>query len=631
MLLQTILTISSSKNHKTLYNKKMQENIPQLAKLLRSLSLSSTTSAGSGHPTSCLSAADLMAVLFEKYFTYNYTNPLQLSNDRLVFSKGHAAPLFYALYAVAGAIPLEELSTLRKISSRLEGHPTSLFPYTDAATGSLGQGLSVGAGMAYDLLQKFKFQSVPNVYVLLGDGELAEGQIWEAANFSSHYKLKNLIAIADINRLAQSQETMFGHRVEEYQKRFEAFGWDTHLIDGHNIDDITSALESAHNSQKPTILIAKTQKGHGISFLQDKENWHGKALNQEELQNALSELGEVDSSLRFSLRSREELQVSDNSDKSAPLPQYEKGEEIATREVYGKVLANLAMKNNQLYALDADVKNSTFSIDFFKMKEEKFIECFIAEQNMVSVAVGLSRLGNKPFVSTFAAFLTRAADQIRMAVLSHASITFVGSHAGVSIGEDGVSQMGLEDIALFRALPDTIVLQPSDAVSMTNLLEKVSMHKGISYVRTLRPKTKVLYSSDEDFSIGGSSVLKESSEDMLTVAASGITVSEALKAAQRLEEEGIKIRIIDCYSIKPLDTKTLENALTQTSKKIVITVEDHFINGGLGDAVLSEIGQTGAKVYKLGVTHISHSGKKDELMKDAQIDSDAIISLVKSL
>lgn len=599
------------------------------ATLLRFLSLTSTTSAGSGHPTSCLSAADLMAVLFDAYFSYDLDNPLNFNNDRLIFSKGHAAPLFYALYAVAGAFPLEELQTLRKFESRLEGHPTPRFKYTDAATGSLGQGLSVGAGMAYAMKDK----NDAHVYVLLGDGELAEGQVWEAANFSSYYKLHNLIAIADINRLAQSQETMFGHHVAEYDNRFKAFGFETAVIDGHNLEEINDALNraTASSSGKPFVILAKTDKGHGVSFLQDADNWHGKALKKEELEKAVVELGDVDQSLRFNVKKPAQEALREKSDPPRVISlDYQKGMEIATREVYGKELSELGKTDPAIIALDGDVKNSTFSQDFLKDHPRQFIECFIAEQNMVSMAVGLSRLKKKPFVSTFAAFLTRASDQIRMAALSDANICFTGSHVGVSIGEDGASQMGLEDISLFGTIPDSVVVQPTDAVSTAKLLEKLYEREGISYMRTLRPKTAVLYESSDDFIIGGSKILCQSDEDILTIAATGITVHEALKAYEYLEREGIKVRVVDCYSIKPVDKKTLEECLSQTKLKTIITVEDHFVHGGLGDFVLEALSGSGAIIKKLAVDHISRSGTKDELLADAKINAEAIIGTVKA-
>ena len=603
------------------------------AKLLRKLSLESTTIAGSGHPTSCLSAADVMAVLFDSYFSYDLSNPLLLSNDRLIFSKGHAAPLFYALYAVAGAFPFDELKTLRQFTSRLEGHPTPQFLYTDAATGSLGQGLSVGAGMAYFAKQ----QGIKNhVYVLLGDGELAEGQIWEAANFASYYKLHNLVAIADINRLAQSQETMLGHDMETYEKRFNSFGFETIVVDGHNFEEIEQAFEKIQNSKvdKPFALLAKTFKGKGITSVENLDDKHGKALSQEDLEKALSELGPVDESVRFQLKKPQPFtqieETSQNSDKSI-ITEFNIGDEVATREIYGKVLAELALSNPTIYALDGDVKNSTYSQDFLKVYPQRFIECFIAEQNMVSVAVGLSRLGRTPFVSTFAAFFTRAFDQIRMAALSHANIRFVGSHAGVAIGEDGSSQMGLEDIAMFGSLPDSVILQPSDGVSAAKLLEQMSKQSGISYMRTLRSKTPVLYGNDEKFLIGGSKILHQSDTDVLTLVATGITVPEALRAYEELKKESILVRVVDCYSLKPIDEKTMQESVKSTQQPILITIEDHFEHGGLGDLVLNTVTKSKAVVHKMAVRHFSHSGKKEELLDDAQISAKYIVEKVKEL
>ncbi len=617
------------------------------ANLLRKLILTSTTAAGSGHVTSSFSAVELGTVLFDKYFSYDLDNPLSLTNDRFVLSKGHASPLFYGLYAMSGAFPLEDLQTLRKLGSNLEGHPTSHFKYTDAATGSLGQGLSVGNGLAYylkDQRPKTKDQKNPKVFVMLGDGECAEGQVWEAANFASYYKLNNLIAIADINRLGQSQATMFGHQMNNYQKRFEAFGFETVVIKGHNLTEIDNAFTQAveNRTGKPFIILAETVKGKGVSFLEDKDGWHGKALKKEDLEKALAELGEVDESVRFELRKPEVIaSVAKQSDKkiatSSTTPRndilfdFKKGEEVGTREVYGKALSQLAREDERIFSLDADMKNSTFSEDFLKIWPERFIECFIAEQNMVSVAVGLARLGRKPFVSTFASFLTRAADQIRMAAVSRANIAFVGAHVGVSIGEDGPSQMGLEDIALFGTIPDSIVLQPSDVVSMTKLIPHLLSHEHISYLRMLRPKTPVLYENDEEFSVGGSKVLRSTAKDVLTVAATGITVHEALKAQQELEKEGIMIRVIDCYSIKPVDKTTLRFCLSETLKSIIITVEDHYEHGGLGDFVLAAMSERGGTVYKMAVDHISRSGTKDELLSDAKISASAIVQKVKNL
>lgn len=606
------------------------DELQKKAQLLRKWSIISTTEAGSGHPTSCMSAADLMSVLFDKHFTYDLDNPQNPNNDRLIFSKGHAAPLFYSMWAMAGAYPLEDLRTLRKFDSRYEGHPTAEFPFTDAATGSLGQGLSVGAGLAY-IAKKEKRNS--KSFVLLGDGELAEGQVWEAANFASIYKLNNLIAVADINKLGQSQPTMFAHNIEEYVGRFRAFGFEVIAIDGHNIKEIEAAYDAAaHNdTDKPYAIVAKTHKGHGVSFLEDNENFHGKPVPKDNLEKALKELGDIDDSLRFELKKpdAESLEIPKKSTELKP--DYKIDEEIATREIYGKILAELGVTNQNIYALDGDVKNSTFSQDFKKSHPDRFVECFIAEQNMVSVALGMQRVGKVPFVSTFSSFLTRAADQIRMSVLSRGNIKFVGSHAGVSIGEDGASQMGLEDVALFGALPDTVVIHPSDAMSTAKIIPRLVDHVGVSYLRTLRPKTPVLYDANEVFEIGGSKTLRKSEKDVLTIVAAGITVSEALKAYKLLEKEGIVVRVIDCYSIKPIDKDTLQRCISETLKPIIVTVEDHFEHGGLGDFVQSALAEKEAKVYKLAVRKISHSGSKDELLESAGISAAKIVEKVTSL
>lgn len=574
-----------------------------------------------------------MTVLFDKYYTYDLKDPHNIANDRLLFSKGHAAPLFYTLYALSGAFPIDELKTLRKFSSRLEGHPTPHFPYTEAATGSLGQGLSVGSGLAIGLQKERSIEKKAKVYVLLGDGEMAEGQIWEAANFASYYHLDNLIAVADVNGLGQSQATMFGHDGASYAKRFESFGWDSIVIDGHNFDQITAAFDRAIATVgKPVAIIANTKKGKGISFLEDKEGWHGKPLKKEDLEKALTELGDIKDETVFRLRIPKSVPVRSRTAVFPDFPTaYTKGETIGTREVYGTVLAQLGKSDETIIALDGDVKNSTYSQDFQKAFPDRFVECFIAEQNMVSVAAGLSRLGKKPFVSTFAAFLTRAYDQIRMARLSNATISFVGSHAGVSIGEDGASQMGLEDISMFATIPDSVVLHPSDAVSTAKLLSHVAGFSGISYLRTLRSKTPVLYDNSEVFTVGGSKILRYSDADVLTVVAAGITVHEALEAYNRLKKENIAIRIIDAYSIKPIDRETLIKALDQTKQKTIITLEDHFEHGGLGDSVLSAVANHHASVVKLSVTHVSHSGTPEELLADAGIDAAALVKKVREL
>jgi transketolase len=606
-------------------------DLQEKAKLVRKWCMVSTSEAGSGHPTSCLSAADITTALFDRYFTYDLKEPLNLYNDRFVLSKGHAAPLLYTLFGMAGAYPLEELKTLRKFGSQFEGHPVPRYPYAEAATGSLGQGLSVGAGLA--LLAKR--EGLPfKTYVLTGDGELAEGQVWEAANLAAHEKLDNLVAILDINRLAQSQETMFGHQIDEYVNRFRAFDFEVIAIDGHNFEEINHALDLATNNTngKPYAIVAKTFKGRGVSFLENKEGWHGKALKKEELEKALAELAPINDSLRFELKKPQKVELTKKISTPATVDMsFEKDKEYATREVFGEVLVKLAQSNENIYALDGDVMNSTFTEDMKKALPNRFVEGYIAEQNMVSMAVGLSRLGKVPFAATFAAFLTRAADQVRMARVSEANIKFIGSHVGVSIGEDGPSQMGLEDISLFGTIPDTIVLQPCDAITTAALLPKMVEHKGFAYMRTLRSKTPLVYKKEDAFKIGGSSILRQSANDLLTVAATGITVFEALKAADELQKENKSIRVVDIYCIHPIDRDTLAKCLQETKQKILVTVEDHFEHGGMGDFALAALSSIQGEVIKMAVTKISQSGTKDELLDDAGINASHIVKKVKEL
>ena len=616
--------------------KELREKAPSVidleekAKLVRKWCLVSTTEAGSGHPTSCLSAADITTVLFDRYFTYDLANPLNLNNDRFVLSKGHAAPLLYTLFGMAGAYPLEELKTLRKFGSRFEGHPVPKYKYAEAATGSLGQGLSVGAGLAL-VAKREGYGS--KTYVLAGDGELTEGQIWEAANFAAHEKLDNLVAILDINRLGQSQETMFGHRIREYVKKFKAFDFEVITINGHNYEEINQALQATQQPNgKPFAIIAKTFKGYPISFLKNKDGWHGKALKKEELEKALKQLEPINDSLHFELKKPTQTKLPSKAGiTTAQTSSFKQEKEYATREVFGDELAKLAEGNKEIYALDGDVMNSTFTQTFKKAHAERFIECYIAEQNMVSVAAGLSRMGKIPFVATFAAFFTRAADQIRMARVSEANIKFVGSHVGVSIGEDGPSQMGLEDISLFGTVPDCVVLQPCDAVSTAKLVPEMMTHDGFAYMRTLRPKTTLLYKNEDTFDIGGSKVLRQSDNDVLTVAATGITVFEALKAADELQKENLNIRVVDCYSIHPVDATTLKKCLSEMKQKIVITVEDHFEHGGFGDFVAAALSNEQGQIIKMAVQKISQSGTMDELLNDAGINAKHIVAKVKAI
>ena len=626
-------------------------DIPGLAKLIRYYSLVSTTAAGSGHPSSSLSATDLMAVLmFGGFFKFDLDNPQFENNDRLIFSKGHASPLFYSLYAAVGRVSEQELLDLRKFGSKLEGHPTLEFKYTEVPTGSLGQGLSVGVGMALNAkLDKLSYKT----YVLMGDSEVAEGSIWEAAGSASFYKLNNLVGILDVNRLGQSRETMVGHDVDVYKKRFEAFGWEAIVIDGHNLDEIAKAFETAVSRQqtadsKPIVIIGKTLKGKGTSIMEDKEGKHGTALKKEELEVALKELGEVDKKLVGEVDRPEKADSNQQSAVSSQLSavsftDYPKDKPVATRKAYGNALVNIYPAVPNMVAMDGETSNSTFSEFFRKAHPEKYFEMFIAEQNMAGVALGFSRRGKIPFVSTFAAFFSRAFDQIRMSQYADGNIKFVGSHAGVSIGEDGASQMGLEEIAMFRTLLNSVVLYPSDAVSAEKLVYEAAKHHGNVYIQTTRKDTAILYSNKQtadsnqqalvvhDFKIGGSCVLRSSDHDQATVVGAGITLHEALAAYEVLKKEGINIRVIDLYSVKPIDVETLIKAAKET--KVIITVEDHYEAGGIGEAVGAAISRQqsadSCPVYILAVRKMPRSGKPDELLKYEEIDADAIIKKVK--
>jgi len=600
-----------------------------IANQLRIHSIAATTAAGSGHPTSCCSAADLVAALFFGHMRYDPKNPHYHNNDRFILSKGHAAPLLYAAWAETGRFPSELLLTLRQLDSDLEGHPTPRLPFVDVATGSLGQGLAVGVGMALCArLDNLDYRT----YVLLGDGECAEGAVWEAASLAGVNQLNNLVALVDINRLGQSQETAFGHNIAAYKKRFEAFGWRTEEIDGHDMDEIVEVLAAVGLGNQPLVILAKTLKGAGISFIQDKEGWHGKPLNKEEAARAIAELQPTaKSGIGQPIFAPAQLPAPKNdAPASYPPISYKLGDHVATREAFGSALVRIGEVDPRVVALDGDTKNSTYSDKFFKKFPNRSAECFIAEQNIVGVATGYSTRGKVPFAATFACFFARAYDQIRVGAISMANIKLVGSHVGVSIGEDGASQMGLEDIAMMRAVAGSVVLYPSDAVSTEKLMDQMAATKGIAFLRTSRPKTPVIYNNDEQFSIGGAKVLRQSGGDKVTVVAAGVTLNEALKAADALKNEGIGITVIDAYSVKPLGKDIILSAARATNNT-VITVEDHYAEGGIGDAVAGELSVEGVKVHKLAVRELPHSGKPEELLAKYGIDSAAIIQKVKSL
>jgi transketolase len=617
-------------------NQDLIESLQSMGNRLRIHSITATSEAGSGHPTSCMSAADLVAAVFFYAMRYEVSNPKNPTNDRFVLSKGHAAPLLYAAWAEAGAFPVERLKTLRQFTSDLEGHPTPRLPWVEVATGSLGQGPSCAVGMS--LNSKYVDKIGNRVFVLMGDGEAAEGSVWEAAEIASYYKLDNLVGILDVNGLGQSQRTMYGHDIEVYRRRFEAFGWKTMAIDGHDVHQIVEALDEAMSvKDQPAMIVAATKKGKGVSFIEDKDGWHGKALKKgEEMDRAIAELKDKAAGGGLKMKSPEgrrpdaRATASPASESSGAATVYEIGQEVATREVYGEALARLGYENPKVVALDGDTKNSTYSEKFMKAHPDRFFESFIAEQNMVSAAVGFGALGKIPFASTFACFLTRAYDQIRMAAISQANLKLCGSHAGVSIGEDGPSQMALEDLAMMRAIESSTVLYPSDAVSTENAVRLAAAAHGIFYIRTTRPKTPVIYAADEKFEAGKSKVVRESDDDKLTVVAAGVTLFEALAAYEQLKGDGIAVRVIDIFSVKPVDEETLRAAGGATGN-LMLAVEDHSAEGGIGDAVAGAVSPVGIRVDKLGVREVPRSGKPDELLAAYGINRTAIVEKVKSL
>ena len=606
-----------------------------VATRLRIESIRATTAAGSGHPSTCCSAAEIVAALFFAEMRFDPKRPQDPDNDRFVLSKGHAAPLLYAAWAEAGAFDRADLMKLRQIGSDLEGHPTPRLPFVDVATGSLGQGLAAAVGMA---LNAHRIGSAYRTYVLLGDGETAEGSVWEAANVAAHHELSNLCAVTDVNALGQSQPTAFGHDMEAYARRWTAFGWNAVVIDGHDIPALLDAFDQARRAtDRPTMILARTVKGKGVSFVEGLNGWHGRPLKKDEEARAIAELNAqfvadgggpdaappaVQPPPRTS--AREPLGRNEVS-----APAYKIGDSVATREAYGTALVKLGEVEPRVVVLDADVKNSTFSEKFEKVFPGRFYENFIAEQAMVGAAMGLASRGAIAFPSTFACFLTRAYDFIRMAAISRLNVKLAGSHAGVSIGEDGPSQMALEDLAMMRAEPNIAVLYPCDAVSTERLVVEAAYHEGPVYIRTSRPKTPVIYGPDERFPVGGCKVLCSSASDVATVVGAGVTLFEALKAYDELKKAGIAIRVIDLYSVQPIDEAALRQAAAATGGRIV-TVEDHYAGGGIGEAVAAAT--TGvATVRILAVRDIPRSGKPEELLDRFGISSRHIVDSVRAM
>jgi transketolase len=608
----------------------------ELGQQLRVDSVRSSTSAGSGHPTSSMSAADLMAVLVGRHLRYDWDNPENPANDHLIFSKGHASPLLYSIYKAVGVVSDEELMTgYRRLGARLEGHPTPVLPWVDVATGSLGQGLPDGVGVA--LAGKYLDELPYRVWVLCGDSEMAEGSIWEALDKAAYYKLSNLVAIVDINRLGQRGPTEHEWDTDTYRRRATAFGARAFVIDGHDVAAIDRTLAEAGDlsGDQPTVILARTIKGRGFTEVEDKENWHGKPFPAEMAERAVIELGgERNLLVRGPLPDPATPRHPARADGAAEikLPSYDLGQKVATRKAYGDALAALGARPD-VVAMDGEVSNSTFADEFAAKYPERYFEMFIAEQQLVAAAIGLGVRGYRSFASTFAAFLTRAYDFIRMAAISQASIRLVGSHAGIEIGADGPSQMALEDLAMMRAVHGSTVLYPSDATSTAALVEAMADLDGVSYMRTTRGSYPVLYDSGESFPVGGSKVLRSSSDDQVTLIGAGITLHTCLDAADHLAEEGISARVIDLYSIKPVDTATLSAAAAATGGRLVIA-EDHHPEGGLGSAVvdaLTEAGRAELAVAHLAVRIMPGSGTPAELLAQAGIDADGIVAAARRL
>jgi transketolase len=613
-------------------------SLRNVATRLRIDSVRSTSQAGSGHPTSCCSAADLMAAVFFAEMRFDPANPHNPDNDRFILSKGHAAPILYAAWAEAGAFDRSELLKLREIGSDLEGHPTPRLPFVDVATGSLGQGICASIGSA---LNARRIQSSYRTYVLLGDGESAEGSVWEAADVGATDRLDNLCCITDVNALGQSGPTMWQHDMDQFARRWTGFGWHAIVIDGHDMAQILDALAEARaTSGRPTMILARTIKGKGVSFTEGKDGWHGRAFKKgEELDRALAELeqqfvtvpgGGSDADLVRGIPKPASVARPAVTPKAPAAPSYKNDDLVATREAYGTAIAKLGEVDPRIVALDADVKNSTFSDRFKKALPDRFYENFIAEQVMIGASMGLAARGAIPFPSTFACFLSRAADFVRMAAISNVGIKMAGSHAGVSIGEDGPSQMALEDLSMCRSQPNVTVLYPCDAVSTERLIALMAYHPGPAYMRTSRPKTPIVYSADETFTIGGLKVLRQSAGDAVTVIGAGVTVFEALKAYDQLQGEGIAIRVIDLYSVQPVDRDGLVSAGRDTGGRL-ITVEDHYAAGGIGDAVAEAVAGAGFTVHRLAVREIPRSGKPEELLDRFGISAKHIVEAVRTV
>jgi len=605
-----------------------------LAHQLRVDSVRMGAEAGSGHPTSSMSAAELMAVLMERFLHYDFADPGGPGNDRLIFSKGHASPLLYAMAKAAGAIADDEMLTFRRKGSRLEGHPTPRFPSAQVATGSLGQGLGIGVGMALAAKRLDRVES--NVYVLLGDSEMAEGSVWEAIDKAGFYDLDNLVAVVDMNRLGQRGPTELEWDGDAYVRRAEAFGWSAVHIDGHDVDAVEAAYGAALESDRPSMIVGRTVKGKGVSFLEDTSKWHGKAPTGDRAEQALDELGR-DGQVRVRVAPprdvRPAVSKATRPTGEPEFPSYPSDGEVATRDAFGDALAALGAVYPDLVVLDGELGDSTRTLAFADAHPDRFFQMYIAEQQMVAAAMGMSALGYRPFAATFAAFMTRAYDFVRMAAVSRANLRLAGSHAGVAIGEDGPSQMGLEDLAMMRAVHGSTVLYPCDPYQTVRLTEAMMDLEGVAYLRTTRGDTPVIYGAGDAFEVGGSRTLRSSADDAATVVAAGVTVHEALAAARTLAGEGVGVRVIDAYSVKPFDAGTLRSAFHDTGGRLVVA-EDHRPEGGLGEAALAALAADGIdrlRIRHLAVRHMPGSATSDEQLEAAGIGRRAIAAAVREL
>jgi transketolase len=605
------------------------DDIHELAQQLRVDSIRCSTSAGSGHPTSSMSAADLMAVLLARHFRYDWQQPDDPANDHLIFSKGHASPLLYSMFKAAGVVSDDELMNgYRRFGSRLEGHPTPVLPWVDVATGSLGQGLPDGVGVA--LAGRYLDELPYRVWVLCGDSEMAEGSMWEAFDKAAYYQLANLTAIVDVNRLGQRGPTELGWDLEAYTKRIEAFGCRAIPIDGHDLDEIDKALGSVGDADQPTVILARTRKGRGFSEVEDREGWHGRPLPPEMAERAIVELG-GERHLTVTGPQPEGGTPRARPSGEVSLPRYELGAKVATRLAFGQALAAVGVRSD-VVALDGEVGNSTHAEEFDKVYPERYFEIFIAEQQLVAAAVGMSVRGYVPFAATFAAFFTRAYDFIRMAAIAEANIRLCGSHAGVEIGADGPSQMALEDLAMMRAVHGSTVVYPSDATSAAYLVREMADHTGVVYMRTTRGAYPVLYGPDETFPVGGAKVVRSSPADQVTLAGAGVTLHNCLAAADQLGRDGIHARVLDLYSIKPIDTQTLLDAVAATGDRLVV-VEDHYPAGGIGGAVLEAFNDAGhpVQIAHLAVRGLPGSGTPQELMEAAGISASHVAQAAREI